>query len=62
LEPVFPSPCFTPAPSAHGEPFLAIKPLGPLAVHHETLLAQQHVETPVAEPSALASEHAHALS
>lgn len=47
---------------AHGEPFLATVPLGLLAVHDQTLLAQQDMEMSIAEASALAGHNAHALS
>jgi hypothetical protein len=41
---------------SHRQLLLSVDPFGLLAVHHEALLAQQHMETPVAEPSAFARE------
>ena len=43
-----------PLPPAHRRLFFALEPLGLLAVHHEVLRAQQHVERAAAEPSAFA--------
>jgi hypothetical protein len=44
----------------HRQPFLAIKALGPLAVHNEPFPAQQHMQAPVAKPAPLRRQLAQA--
>ena len=48
------------SPPPHRQPFLAIEPLGSLAVHDQPFPAQQDVQTPVAEAAALGCKLPHA--
>lgn len=49
------------APFAHGRASFAIQPMNPFVVGHEALALDQNVQSPVAEPPALAGQFDQAL-
>lgn len=52
----------TSPPLAHRQSFLAVEPLGLLAVHDLSLPREQNVQPPVAEPAPLGHRHPQALT